>query len=67
MRPAWSLPVSSALFAPGQRTGTYRLGIDQLLKGADGTSRISMEDYAIAMVDELESPKHARQGFTVGY
>jgi putative NADH-flavin reductase len=52
---------------PGQRTGKFRLGGDQLLVDAKGESRISVEDYAVAMLDELEQPKHVRQRFTVGY
>lgn len=63
----WTFLSPSAEFAPGKRTGTFRLGHDQLLIGADGKSRISMEDYAIAFVDELERPRHTRQRFTVGY
>lgn len=60
--------LSPCLFlVPGERTGTFRLGKDQLLVSADGQSRISMEDFAIALVDELEKPKHSRQRFTVGY
>ncbi len=56
-----------SLFAPGERTGKFRLGKDELLVGADGQSRISTEDFAIALVDELEQPKHSRERFTVGY
>src|SRR6202046_4732258 len=56
-----------ALFAPGERTGKFRLGKDELLVAADGQSRICTEDFAIAFVDELEQPKHSRQRFTVGY
>ena len=52
--------------APGER-GKFRLGKDELLVAADGQSRISTEDFAIALVDELEQPKHSRQRFTVGY
>jgi uncharacterized protein len=63
----WTFLSPSATFAPGERTGTFRLGTDQLLIGADGESRISMEDFAIALVDELETPRHPRQRFTVGY
>jgi putative NADH-flavin reductase len=63
----WVFLSPSALFIPGERTGTYRLGEDHLLVGPDGQSRISMEDYAIAMVDELEKPRHHRRRFTVGY
>jgi putative NADH-flavin reductase len=63
----WSFLCPSATIAPGERTGQFRLGTDQLLTGADGESRISLEDYAVAMVDELENPKHISQRFTVGY
>lgn len=63
----WTFLSPSAEFAPGVRTGRFRLGTDQLLIGADGKSRISMEDYAIALIDELETPRHSRERFTVGY
>lgn len=63
----WSFLSPSALIAPGERTGKFRLGKDQLLVDADGKSAISAEDYAIALVDELEKPAHIRQRFTVGY
>jgi len=62
----WTFLSPSALFVPGERTGRFRLGQDQLLANADGSS-ISFEDYAIALVDELEHPAHVRQRFTVGY
>ena len=54
-------------FAPGERTGVFRLGVDELVIGADGKAAISYEDYAIAVVDELENPRHLRARFTVGY
>lgn len=63
----WTYLSPSAFFEPGQRTGKFRLGQDQLLTAPDGKSSISMEDYAIALVDELEQPQHRRQRFTVGY
>lgn len=63
----WTFLSPSADFAPGERTGKFRLGGDQLLTDATGKSHISMEDFAIAMVDELEHPAHSRQRFTVGY
>nr|WP_288500696.1 NAD(P)-dependent oxidoreductase [uncultured Pseudomonas sp.] len=63
----WTFLSPSALFEPGQRTGRFRLGSDSLLVDADGNSAISMEDYAIALVDELEQAKHSRKRFTVGY
>ena len=63
----WTYLSPSAFFQPGDRTGKFRLGQDQLLTAPDGKSSISMEDYAIALVDELEQPQHRRQRFTVGY
>lgn len=52
---------------PGERTGKFRLGGDDIVKDAEGKNRISFEDYAIALVDELEKPAHERARFTVGY
>ncbi|MDR3428436.1 NAD(P)-dependent oxidoreductase [Silvimonas sp.] len=63
----WTFISPSAEFGPGERTGQFRLGSQQLLKDANGKSHISMEDYAIALVDELEKPQHVRERFTVGY
>ncbi|WER47142.1 NAD(P)-dependent oxidoreductase [Cupriavidus sp. WKF15] len=63
----WTFLSPSALFEPGERTGKYRVGQDALLADAAGKSRISMEDYAIAMLDEIEKPAHPRQRFTIGY
>jgi putative NADH-flavin reductase len=63
----WVYISPSALFTPGQRTGKFRIGADQLLADAKGHSAISQEDFAIALVDELENKKHSRQRFTVGY
>jgi putative NADH-flavin reductase len=63
----WSFLSPSADVFPGQRTGTFRLGTDKLLKDAKGQSRISVQDYAMAMIDEVEKPNHIRQRFTVGY
>jgi putative NADH-flavin reductase len=57
----------SVEFSTGTRTGKFRLGDDQLLVDAAGNSCISMEDFAIAFIDELEMPKHLRQRFTAGY
>lgn len=53
--------------SPGVRTGKYRLGKDDLIVDADGNSTISVEDYAKAMVDELENPAHHKERFTIGY
>jgi len=63
----WSYLSPSADLSPGQRTGKFRLGTDQLLKDANGESRISVQDYAMAMIDEVEKPNHIRRRFTVGY
>jgi putative NADH-flavin reductase len=63
----WTFLSPSALFAPGERTGRFRLGEDALLSDAQGKSWISMEDFAIAMADEIETPRHSRRRFTVGY
>lgn len=63
----WTFLSPSALFVPGERTGKFRLGTDQLLTAADGKSSISFEDFAVALADEIERPAHIRQRFTVGY
>ncbi|HEX4023900.1 MAG TPA: NAD(P)-dependent oxidoreductase [Steroidobacteraceae bacterium] len=63
----WTFFSPAALIGPGERTGKFRLGGDQLIVGADGKSTISYDDYAIALVDELEQPRHIRQRFTIGY
>jgi len=63
----WTFLSPSALLEPGERTGKYRIGGDQLLTDAAGKSKISTQDYAVAMIDELEHPKHVRKRFTVGY
>ncbi len=55
------------LFRSGERTGKFRLGKDDLLFNDQGESAISTQDYAIALVDELEHPQHIQQRFTVGY
>jgi putative NADH-flavin reductase len=54
-------------FAPGPATGHFRLGLDEVLVGPDGTASISYGDYAIALADEIERPQHAGRRFTVGY
>lgn len=63
----WTFLSPSAHLEPGARTGAFRLGTDQLLQDASGRSGISLADYAVAMIDELESPAHSRRRFTVGY
>ncbi len=63
----WTMLAPSAQLEPGERTGRFRLGTDSLLVDAEGNSRISLADYAVAMLDELEQPAHSRTRFTVGY
>jgi len=63
----WSHICPPASLEPGRRTGRYRLGTDTLVMGEDGRSAISVEDFAIAIVDEAESRAHAGRSFTVGW
>lgn len=63
----WSYLSPAGIIAPGERTGKARLGGTQLVMDAKGESRISAEDYAIVLVDELEHPRHIRQQFTAAY
>jgi len=63
----WTFLSPSAMIGPGERTGKFRLGLEELLVDAGGKSHISYEDYAVAMIDEMEKPKHSRKRFTVGY
>ena len=63
----WSYLSPSANMKSGARTGQFRLGDDQLLVDSSGHSNISVQDYAVAMINELEHPAHIRKRFTVGY
>ena len=63
----WTYLAPAAYFEPGERTGKFRLGKDELIANEKQESRISMEDYAIALVNELEKPEHRKQRFSVGY
>ena len=63
----WTFLSPSLFFDERGRSGVFRLGLDEALFSADGNSSISIEDYAIAMIDELENPRHTRRRFTVGY
>jgi len=63
----WTYASPPALLEPGERTGRYRLGGDELLVGTDGRSAITMEDFAVALLDEAERPRHHRTRFTVAY
>ena len=59
----WTFLSPAAYFEQGERTGKFRLGGDQLLVDEKGECRISVPDYAIAMIDELEQPRHTRATF----
>jgi uncharacterized protein len=63
----WTVFSPAAQIAPGERTGQFRLGKDQLLADANGESSISTADYAVAMIDELENPQHVKARFTIAY
>lgn len=63
----WSFFSPAAFIQPGERTGKFRTAVDTLVVDANGESRISAEDYAIALVDELEQRQYVRARFTVGY
>lgn len=63
----WTYLSPAAFILPGERTGKARLGGTKLVTDEKGESRISAEDYAIVLVDELENPKHIRQQFTAAY
>lgn len=63
----WSVLSPPAFIAPGERTGRYRTATNQLLTDDNGESRISTEDYAVALIDEVEQPRFVRQRFTVAY
>jgi putative NADH-flavin reductase len=63
----WTYISPAAVIRPGERTGTFRLGGDRLLTDAEGNSTISAEDYAIALVDELEKNNAVRRRITVAY
>lgn len=63
----WIFFSPAGTLEPGKRTGKFRLGKDDLIVDENGISHISVEDYAVAMVDELENPKHHYERFTIGY
>ena len=63
----WTYASPAGVIQPGERTGTFRLGADQLLVDANGESKVSMEDFAIAILDEAERPAHTGRRFTVAY
>lgn len=63
----WVFVAPSVTIAPGERTGKFRIGKDHVLYDSSGVSKISLEDYAMALVDEVEHPQHHRERITIGY
>jgi hypothetical protein len=63
----WTYVSPPARIAPGERRGSYRRGVDDLVVDAQGASAISMEDFAVAIIDEIERPQSIQQRFTVAY
>jgi uncharacterized protein len=63
----WTMLSPAAEIFPGERTGQFRLGQDDLLVDDQGNSRISVQDYAVALLDEVDHPQHERQRFTLAY
>lgn len=63
----WSYLSPAAIIEPGRRSGQFRIGLDRLVTDESGSSRISIEDYAVAMLDELDDPQFIGTRFTVAY
>lgn len=63
----WVFFSPAGTLEPGLRTNKFRLGKDDLIVNSNGESKISVQDYAVAMIDELEKPAHHRERFTIGY
>jgi len=63
----WTVLSPPPAIHPGARTGHYRVGTDSVLFRENGPSDISTDDYAVALIDELETPRHIRRRFTVAY
>jgi len=63
----WTAISPAAAIQPGERTGKFRLGLDHLIEDDKGESRISREDFAVAILDEIEKPEHACRRFTAAY
>lgn len=63
----WVFIAPSVVIAPGERTGKFRIGKDHVLYNDNRESKISLEDYAAALVDEMERPQHHRERITIGY
>jgi len=63
----WVFFSPAGIIEPGERTDKFRLGKDDMVVNSNGESKVSVQDYAVAMIDELEKPAHHRERFTIGY
>ena len=63
----WIFFSPAGTIEPGIKTGKFRLGKDNLIVDENGKSKISVEDYAVAMINEAENPQHHKERFTIGY
>ena len=63
----WTVLSPAALFESGKLTEKYNLGKDNLIVDEKGVSRISFENYALALLNEVKNPKFSRERFTIGY
>jgi hypothetical protein len=63
----WTFLCPAPMTRPGKRTGHFRVGKDQPVKNEEGKSEISMQDYAVAMINELENPQHTHERWTAAY
>jgi hypothetical protein len=63
----WTYFSPAGYFEAGERTGKFRLGTINLIANEKGDSRVSFEDYAVALVDEIERPAHEHGQLSIGY
>lgn len=63
----WTFVSPAVFLEPGERTGRFRLGGDEVLMNGDQPARLSVADLAVAIVDEIEKPQHLQKRFTAGY
>ena len=64
---AWTFLSPAAMLSPGERRGSFRIGGDDVLMDGDQAAGISVQDLAVAILDEIETPKHIQRRFTVAY
>ena len=63
----WTFVSPAVFLEPGERTGRFRLGDDEVLMNGDQPARLSVADLAVAIIDEIEKPQHLQKRFTAGY